>query len=62
MGFKNKLKRKAQYRKGRRSSTRKEGDQASPLVTEAKKGAKLKEKEGRRQGLSEYSTGKYCKT
>ena len=40
-----KLKSKGQYRKGRRSSTRKEGDQASPLVTEAKNSAKLKEKE-----------------
>ena len=42
MRFKNKLKRKGQHRKGGRSSTGKEGDQVSPLVMEAKNGAKLK--------------------
>lgn len=42
MGLKNKFKKKGQHRKGGRSSTGKEGDQVSPLVIEAKNGAKLK--------------------
>lgn len=60
MGFKNKLKSKGQHRKERRSSTRKEGDQASPLVMEAKNSAKLKEKEGDRgcQNTQQVSTAR----